>query len=627
MLKSFLYVIFTFMAVPLFGVGPWEYRWGDSPFVEGQPVWALEDEDSGWEAIDFPSDPPGRAGRENVWFRIRLPEDLGEGKDLFITSIDLIGQVYLNGELLYAHGQFDENGKGRFVGWPWHAIPLPSTAAGAYLYFRVYSDYPDIGLWGDIRIESMDATFKRIVRMDAFPLALGSVLIFAGIGVLAIGLVGRAWTTVMLGLFLLNLGIMPITESHIKQLILEAPVFWQYLAAGNYFLLPVSMTGFIHARFGPGRWRLRPAIWGIHLVYFVLALGLSLAGVIHLSICYVGFDVIALVSLFLLCLSTLDQARRGGLDDRLLAGGICFTYLVLLYNGLTAHGFLPYAPRSEFLGPFVIGICFVYLQIHQTNQLKEKLHQRTKRLRELNLNLEDRIAKRTQELQRSNEAKDLFFAIIAHDLKSPVGGLKALLSEYATGDYHVSRNELKELHNSADGVYTLLDNLLGWAQGQRGELATHPAPHSLREIADEVISVCTIPADRKNIFLSNRIPADIKVLADRSMMAATMRNLISNAIKFSHSGGQITLSAEADAFKATVSCIDEGIGMSMDQVRTLFASRNTGKSQPGTEGEAGTGLGLLLCREFVRLNNGSIDVESETGKGTRIWFTVPLATS
>jgi len=152
--------------------GGWEYRWGDSPFDESDvPLWAVEVR--GWNAIDYPSNPPDRDGRKNVWYRIRLPDERIRDPRLYITSVDIIVQIYLQGELIYSFGEFDESGRGSFRGWPWHLVSLPEDFAGRYLRFRIFSDYRDIGLWGNILLGSGCDQMKRIFGRDIVRMIIG----------------------------------------------------------------------------------------------------------------------------------------------------------------------------------------------------------------------------------------------------------------------------------------------------------------------------------------------------------------------------------------------------------------------------------------------------------------------
>ena len=157
----------------------WEYRWGDSPFKNRVPLWSLENSNSkDWEIIEFPSNPPNREGKTKVWYRVKLPEILPKDPNLYIYSVDIITQVYLDGKEIYHYGSFNKNGEGTFEGWPWHLFSLGENSAGKYLYFRVYSNYRDIGLWGEILISSEGTLLKRVMEGDIPKLLIGSITTF-----------------------------------------------------------------------------------------------------------------------------------------------------------------------------------------------------------------------------------------------------------------------------------------------------------------------------------------------------------------------------------------------------------------------------------------------------------------
>ena len=145
----------------------WEYRWGDSPFENNIPSWTTQkDKTSQWQKIAYPSNPPKRDGKTNVWYRVKLPATLTKDPYVYISSIDLIAQAYIKGKQIYHFGEFDKEGKGQFKGWPWHMFSLPGNVQGEYLYFRVYSYYLDVGLFGEILISSKGNIIEKILRND-----------------------------------------------------------------------------------------------------------------------------------------------------------------------------------------------------------------------------------------------------------------------------------------------------------------------------------------------------------------------------------------------------------------------------------------------------------------------------
>ncbi len=233
-------------------------------------------------------------------------------------------------------------------------------------------------------------------------------------------------------------------------------------------------------------------------------------------------------------------------------------------------------------------------------------------------------------IEELNRTKDKLFSIIAHDLRSPfsgVAGLSELLIKNIN-NWEVSKVEkyLNVINTTANNTITLLDNLLNWAKSQTGQLSFNSKRIIFTDLIEEIIALTTTLAKSKNITLKYSEVDVIEVFADEEMLKTVLRNLISNAIKFTRSGGQITIGAVTtkDCVEFTIS--DNGIGMNEDMQSQIFdLSANT--TTIGTANEKGSGLGLLLCKEFVERQNGKIWVESEEGKGSDFKFTLPINAS
>lgn len=238
-----------------------------------------------------------------------------------------------------------------------------------------------------------------------------------------------------------------------------------------------------------------------------------------------------------------------------------------------------------------------------------------------------------QMLNEANAAKDKFFSIIAHDLKNPFGDITGL-SELLTKNmrrYDIAKIEkfIEQIHKLSKNGYTLLENLLEWSRSQTGNMECHQRELNLKHQTDKVIQLLEEFANKKSIVVTNSISPDVMVLADKNMLDTIVRNLLSNAIKFTENNGKITI----DTSKTTnengkpmiqVSISDTGIGIAPDDLDKLFRI-DINHSTIGTSKEKGTGLGLILCREFVEKNGGKISVESQTGKGTTFHFTLQKA--
>ncbi len=242
-------------------------------------------------------------------------------------------------------------------------------------------------------------------------------------------------------------------------------------------------------------------------------------------------------------------------------------------------------------------------------------------------NAKDFIAKQNAELIKVNNEKDKFFSIIAHDLKSPFTGFLSLTEMMAHEIDDFTADELKtvviSLKDSASILYKLLENLLEWSLIRRGLSETKFENLVINNLVDYNLEIIRAKAEQKKITLKNDTPENIEVFADKHIINTVLRNLISNAAKFTSEGGIITVGAKHVDNNFVEVCVkDTGMGISEKDINKLFRLDEK-VSGVGTAGESGTGLGLLLCKELIEKNNGSIKVESDIGKGTTFYFYLP----
>lgn len=247
--------------------------------------------------------------------------------------------------------------------------------------------------------------------------------------------------------------------------------------------------------------------------------------------------------------------------------------------------------------------------------------------------LEETVAARTHQLKeserllmQSNQSKDRFFSIIAHDLRSPFNVILGYIDLLVDPDFQFSPLERKDimekLRTTAHRTLNLLDNLLSWAKTQKGDLQVETTCFDLTEVVQENLILAESAASAKKINLYNNMGVPWMVYADRNMIQTVVRNLISNAIKFTYTGGTIIIEARKGTNgEVEVSVKDTGCGIPLADQEKLF-SIDDHLATRGTNKESGSGLGLILCREFIHLNNGKIWVESETGKGSVFYFTL-----
>ncbi len=236
-----------------------------------------------------------------------------------------------------------------------------------------------------------------------------------------------------------------------------------------------------------------------------------------------------------------------------------------------------------------------------------------------------------QELTKMNADKDKFFSIVAHDLKGPFQpllGLSHLLTEMADKVSPKDVHEMSEsIYRSAKNVYNLLENLLQWSRLQRGRMEFQSTALDLPRMAEQTINLLTENAAAKGVILQSQVPNGLFGRGDEYMIDTVIRNLTSNALKFTPHGGVVTIAAQADGLSAEnfveVVVSDTGVGISEENIQKLF-KMEVHHSTLGTAKEQGTGLGLIICQEMVEKNGGRIWIESELGKGTAVKFTVPF---
>ena len=251
--------------------------------------------------------------------------------------------------------------------------------------------------------------------------------------------------------------------------------------------------------------------------------------------------------------------------------------------------------------------------------------QRRRQINKLLLQHQEEMETRSEELERLNQVKDKFFSIISHDLRSPINALAGLLDLLDKGavtpqELPAHINELKTRFNH---TRTLLNNLLDWTLLQMDKLNLQPTRIDLHKIVDENIQLLS-GVQTKKIKLTNNIPVLALAHADSNTINLVIRNLMTNAIKFTNDGGDVVINGEQRDNSWMISVRDNGIGMNNDVLKILF-DKTAPYTTRGTANEKGTGLGLILCKEFVEKNGGKIWVESSEGSGSTFYFTLPKA--
>lgn len=280
---------------------------------------------------------------------------------------------------------------------------------------------------------------------------------------------------------------------------------------------------------------------------------------------------------------------------------------------ITAEDVTEYEEEKQYLKRY-----FEELQV-----VRDDLEERTSELAILN----EKLRQSEMQLEEINKNKNRFFSIISHDLRSPFNSLLGL-TKFILDDFdEFSKEEIKDsvynLHQVSEGLYNLIEDLLDWSRIQFDRIEFQAETFNLNEMVTFVINSLKSVARDKNITIVNLVPKNCTIRADQHMINTVIRNLVGNAIKFTPKHGLVKISSGFDIDDIIISVEDTGVGMKNEITSRLFKMESK-VSTSGTEGEAGTGLGLLICKEFVEKHSGKIWVKSQPGKGSNFFFRIPV---
>jgi len=279
----------------------------------------------------------------------------------------------------------------------------------------------------------------------------------------------------------------------------------------------------------------------------------------------------------------------------------------------------------------------VFAELYKKNQLlqlqEEKLIRINDDLLHFNQDLEKRVFERTSQLENLNHelkdlnvSKDKFLSVISHDLRNPLTALLIASDQLSSDTENLAFDKIqlfaKIIHSSSHNILQQLNELVEWAKMQQEKATLNPEKLHLALVVDHSFEILNTNATQKNIILENKVPFDIYIKADALMLRSILQNLVTNAIKFSQHGGLVSVTAERIDKMVEVCIIDSGIGMEAEARENLFTKSNS-SPVAGTNNEVGSGLGLILVKDFVTQHGGNLRVESEIKKGTCIFFTVP----
>ena len=272
-------------------------------------------------------------------------------------------------------------------------------------------------------------------------------------------------------------------------------------------------------------------------------------------------------------------------------------------------------------------------RLRSFNDIEEHLTQKANEIEKgqaLLMAEKQELEKQKADLEQKNSAKDRFFTIISHDLKNPFSAIinitDLMLNDIYHNDPQKDREYIKQINFYSHRIFGLLENLLQWARSQTGQIKISYKKIDLNSMFNNIIELQSGVAQQKNIFIDMDPDLDLYAFADQNMVTFIFRNILSNALKFSLDNSTVTIKAEeTDNDMIAISITDQGMGMDEKQIDNLFKIDSRSLSYNDNNELEGTGLGLILCKEFVEKNNGTISVSSTKGQGSTFTFTIPKA--
>ena len=241
------------------------------------------------------------------------------------------------------------------------------------------------------------------------------------------------------------------------------------------------------------------------------------------------------------------------------------------------------------------------------------------------------IHNQRKQIEQKSQFEKKIFSVIGHDLRSPVGNIRSYIDAYLSVNENLdsaTQGFLKDLYIMADNSFSLLENILNWAKSQSGAIVCRPQPENIARLVHSNIKLFSIQAENKEISLRYEGPEEIKAFVDRELISGVLRNLISNAIKFTPHGGDVVINAGVRKIhggnRVVVEVRDTGVGMTAETVDSLL-NKNMHLTTYGTDNEKGSGLGIQLCKEFISLNTGELWIESNPGKGSSFFISLPFS--
>lgn len=375
--------------------GQWVYHLGDLPRNVETGKWDFSTVD--WKITEAPSDITDRSGEQIVWFKVTLPEGSWRDPHLFISSVDLTFQVFQKNQQIYQFGNIDAEGSSQFEGWPWHIIRLPADYAQHEMYFRIFSDYPYIGMSGDIAVGDRFNLLNKVYSQGLTGLVFIVIILLVGVISTIMGTIKKdRIAATATGLLSFNLALMMFAENELSQLVLYEPLLWRYIAAFSYFLIPAFLAVIIRAWVKRERSLINSGVFYTSIGFTSIVALLSIFTSFNFINAYPWFDALFIALVLSLMFGSFNFFKKQGFPGLLMAFGVLALFTSLLIDMLSAHGVITWIGRTGQFGLVLFSLASLAIYLLQDWNQQAALYQLTE-------NLESEVENRTVELRASQK--------------------------------------------------------------------------------------------------------------------------------------------------------------------------------------------------------------------------------
>ncbi|MES2560004.1 MAG: sensor histidine kinase [Bacteroidota bacterium] len=550
---------------------------------------------------------------------------------LKMPTISNAFRLYINGKQVAKGGVFGTSKELSIPDYTPQMVTFTPNSDTLEIAFEVSNFYyREGGLDYSIQLGEVDSIaleFRRDIIVEAFITGALLLMFFYFMGYYFIRMIDK--TALYFSLLCLSAAMRMVSTQEILLRQFEIPVSWDWLFKME--LISIAMIpafGALYLFSLLNQTRYLNILKAFNFVTFLICLYLLFNNVYWGSHIVPPFRYYALTEMVLLLIVV---ARSVILRQHPLAALASVGYFFVFVFGINDILYSVGVINTFYAMPIAIFI-YVFIQAivlaKKYNNAFIDVENLSGELQRVNKNQETVIQHRTAELEGYNKIKDKIFSIISHDLRAPIATLSSVLSMAEDADDKTVvelRSYFKGIKRNVDNLNLTIDNMLVWSQGQINGIEIKPEVINLSEEVELCISLYSLVALQKEITLMHSITESFKVKVDPAHLSLILRNTISNSLKFTNLGGSIILSASrATPDKVKICITDNGIGIHADRIDELF-NPQLHYSTYGTQNEKGTGLGLMLCKEYAEQNGGSITIESEEGKGAKVCVFLPAA--